>query len=246
MITRVIEILGDIIKSLIPNHQLRTKEWIARLLVSTLIVIIIGAVTVVGLRGTGLGERIGINPVNSSLSQLSHAEFVSSFQDMWQAITGVQEQNSDVRSTFVIALIDKETGNIVSSPEAKSTYGLIWVWSLPADKFSFLNNFQQAFNDLKPKFENKLREEGRCLSGGIEKPVLDSLRRGVSNFQSTHFSICPIFAKKDYRLVAATVAFYRNPNNQELFYYEDLLRRATSFVENKFNSFKTRYEFFYN
>lgn len=242
MFTRVLEILTN----LLPNPTLRTKEWIARLVALAVIAITIGVIAITLLRGTELGERIGFNPISSPLPQLSHAQFTSSVQQMWQEITGLREKNADIRATFVIVLTDKKTGNIVTSVEQERTDVLIWVWSIPVDKFSSLDIFTQAFNDLKPKLEPRLKEVGRCLSGGIEKPVHDFLKRGVNDFQSTHFSICPIFTRRDYRLVAATVAFYINPDNGELFYYEDQLQRSTSFIASKFDNFATPHRFIYN
>lgn len=240
MLEKIINALLDAIKSLLPNQNLPTPIWIIRLCVLSLL----GAAIVFGIRGTPLSDRIGLSkPVE--LPVLNNVEIVKNFRQSYEEISQLREADPNVRATFLAVLIDDATNNIVQMPGIKESRLLLWSWSVPVDKFSYLDVFERAFNTIKGEFQPKLNE-GSCLSGEIQKPVLEILKRGVYDFQSTHFSVCPIFTSQNRRLVAAAIALYKQPGIIQLYSYEDRLQRAANAISTLFYSFAEKYQIIFD
>lgn len=201
---------------------------------------LMGAVIFLGIKGTPLGDKLGLNPI-VQLPSLTHAEVVQNFQQSYEEISQLRESDPNVRATFLVVLIDNSTNNIVQEKNVKDTRLAFWAWSLPVDKFSYLNVFIKAFNSIKGEFQEKLSDDS-CISGAIQKPVLEQLKRGVYDFQSTHFSLCPIFTRQNKRLVAAAIALYKQPDQLQIYFYEDKLQRASSAISTLFYSFTQKYQ----
>ncbi|WP_414589753.1 hypothetical protein [Scytonema sp. PCC 10023] len=240
MIEKIINAFLDVIKSLLPNHNLSTLAWIIRL--SFLSVLVVGIVF--GMKDTPLGDRIGLSK-QIELPLLTHTEVIKNFRQSYEEISQLRESDPNVRATFLVALIDNSTNNIVQSQNIKDTRLMFWAWSVPVDKYSYLDVFERAFNSIKGEFQAKLND-GSCLSGEIQKPVLEQLKRGVYDFQSTHFSVCPVFTSQNKRLVTAAIALYKQPDSLQLYFYEDKLQRAASAISTLFYSFSEKYQIIFD
>ncbi|WP_414589790.1 hypothetical protein [Scytonema sp. PCC 10023] len=240
MVEKIINAVLDVVKSLLPNQNLSTPAWIIRL--SFLGVLVVGIV--VGIKDTPLGDRIGLSK-QVELPALTHTEVVKNFKQSYEEISQLRESDPNVRASFLVTLVDNSTNNIVLTNEVKDTRLMFWAWSLPVDKYSYLDVFERAFNGVKGEFQSKLND-GSCLSGAIQKPVLEQLKRGVYDFQSTHFSICPIFTSKNKRLIAAAIALYKQPDSLQLYFYEDKLQRAASAISTLFYSFSEKYQIIFD
>ncbi len=241
MIEKIINAVTDIVKALLPRSDLSTMSWAIR--ISLLALLCVGIY--IGIKGTPLGDRLGLNPVEE-LPKLTHVEIANSFQQSYEQISQLRESDPNVRATFLMALVDNSTNNIVLSddiPESKTRL-IFWAWSLPVDKYAYLDVFDKSFNQIKKEFLKI--NEGYCLSGEIKKEIAEQLKRGVYDFQSTHFSVCPVFTTSKKRLVAAAIAFYKQPSNYQLYFYEDRLQRATNAIKTLFYSFSNKYEVYFD
>jgi len=68
----------------------------------------------------------------------------------------------------------------------------------------------------------------------------------VYDFQSTHFSVCPVFTSQNKRLVTAAIALYKQPDSLQLYFYEDKLQRAASAISTLFYSFSEKYQIIFD
>lgn len=238
----------NILRDLLPSRDMAIGRWVAQLMMVVFVIVGIGSTAALGLRGTGLGEKWGLNPITKPLPLLTHTEMAATTRQIYEQLSQLRENNPDVRTTFLLTLYDPKTGTLVKAPkfDPKEARVLLWVWSVPVDKFSSLTIIENIFNNLKEEFIPRFSGQSQCISGEIKPLILEQMRRGINDFQSSHFSICPVYTVINRHLIAATVAFYKQPTNFQLYYFEDRLARATDAISPFFYDWSTKYETYFN
>lgn len=265
MIEQVIKFL----QSLVPNSNLPTRDYLARLTGLTAIIILLMMLIYSTLFGTVLGAKWGLEKKQPLLTNLSHYELVKDQRQIWQNLTLLRENDPSITGVFSIVLYDIQTGNILTKPEKELSNGLIYVASIPGEHFNSIDIIENAINKVRPKFQEKFSVEKTCYSGRLKGETLKILKRGIAKLTSTHYAVCPIYAKNGRYLIAATAMFIElpiiptplpdkkkgvkieniDPNVLEEFVdlwgYQDRLQRISGSLEQSLNDFKTPYQFYY-
>lgn len=254
----------DFIKSFIPDPELPTGEYLTRLISLSAITAVIGTLIYFAVSGTVLGARWGLTKTVSDIPNLSHLEFNKDQRESWQALTQLRENDPNVKGAFVAILYNDKTGNILTEDERKESLAMIWVYSIPGQKFNSIDIIETAISKVKPTYQERFNAKRECFASKLTGEPYQVLRRGIEDLQSTHFAVCPIFSKNKNFLIAASFLLLaippdplqspHNPASPEdiityeeltLWGYQDRLRRTTALIDNNFRSFDRPYSFYY-
>jgi hypothetical protein len=252
MFDKVVEIL----KELLPDSDLPTKDYIARITINFLLAVIVAVLLYLTVNNTIIADRIGLSKVDKALPILSHVDLLRDFQTARQVIKQFSDTYTEIKSSFIITLVD-ESGNVItknSSVEQAST--LLWTvttYKGGEDNLYILDETLRKFN----KIIIKELQTGSCTSAKIQGTDLEK-NRAMSEMATTHYVACRVFSKKKV-LVGYTLSFLSftpvlsnnvktkdDVNTILLWAFEDRLLRVTKFIESYFRSFEVQYRVFYN
>jgi hypothetical protein len=245
----------ELLKNLLPDSSLPTKDYIARITINFTLVIIVSLLLYTTINNTILADKMGLSKLEKALPVLSHVDLIRDFQTVRQVIKQFSDAYTEVKSSFIIVLVN-ETGNIVTknSPIEK-TDTLLWTvttYKGGEDSLYILDEIIRKFNkNILPELQNH-----SCTSAKVQGTNLEN-NRAISDMLTTHYVACPIFTKKGV-LVGYTLSFLSltpvplsnkakgDTNTILLWTFEDRLLRVTKFVESYFRSFEVQYKIHYN
>jgi hypothetical protein len=253
----------DFIKGFTPDSKLPTGEYLARVASLSAVLLIIATAVYFAVSGTVLGARWGLVRTVTDITNLSHVEFNKDQRVSWQGLTQLRENDDTIKGAFIAVLYNTDTGNILTKDEHKKSQSMLWVVSIPGNKFNSIDIIETAINKIKPTYQEKFNEKRECFSSRLNGEPLQILRRGIENLKSTPFAVCPIFTKKGDFLIAASFLLIELPPDPlaadretkpseiidyegfTLWGYQDRLRRATALIDDNFRRFDVPHIFYY-
>jgi hypothetical protein len=249
------EFFAEILKALRPDSSLPTKDYVIRIIINFLLAIIVAILFYLTVENTILADKMGIAKVSKNLPVLSHVDLLRDFQTTRQVVKQFSDTYQEIKSSFVILLVD-ETGNVITKPSQISTANTL-IWTVVTfkggeDSLYILDENIRKFN----KEILKVLVNGGCTSSKIIGTHLEKYR-AVTEMQTTHYVVCPIISKKKVMLgyMLSFLSLPPLPINTKkvksteniilLWAFEDRLLRITKFIEFYFDGFENQYKIFY-
>jgi hypothetical protein len=248
--------ISEIIKSLLPDSDLPTKEYIERIIINFLLAILVSVLLYMTINNTILAERMGLSKVEKTLPLLSHVDLLRDIQTTRQVIKQFSDTYTEVKSSFIIVLVD-EAGNIITkSSQTSESNTLMWTITTFKGGEDNLYILEEAIRKFNKIILKAFVFSGGCTSDKIRGTDLEK-NRALSDMTTTHYVACPLFSKKKVML-GYTLSFLSLPavpvnkistkgdgNTVLLWAFEDRLLIVTKVTESYLNGFETEYKFFY-
>lgn len=252
MLDKIVEFLQE----LLPDSNLPTRDYIARVTINFLLAIIVAVLLYLTIDNTILADKMGLSKIEKALPVLSHVDLLRDFQTAKQVIKQFSDSYTEIKSSFIVVLVD-EVGNVITKRELiEKANTLLWTvttYKGGEDSLYILDETIRKFN----KVIVTALQSGSCTSAKIQGTNLEK-DRTLSEMLATHYVACPITSKKGV-LLGYSLSFLSLapvlPNNIKakddantilLWAFEDRLLRVTKFVESYFRNFEVQYRIYYN
>jgi hypothetical protein len=255
MFDKLIELLNE----LLPDSELPTKDYIARVIVNFFLVITLLLGLYFIIENTILADRIGLSKVTKANQVLTHVDLIRDTQATRQIIKQFSDVYTDIRLSFIILLTD-DSGNIITKPTADDKVKTL-IWTII--NYSGGEDSLYVLDEAVSKFNKTLIKElktGGCVSNKITGTTIEK-NRALSASNITHYVSCPIYSKKTELMLGYTLIFLsvnasmpvasgnlksKDADILTIWTYEDRLLRITKLIVPYFRDFENKYTFYYN
>lgn len=225
----ILECLANILRDVIPDKNLPTPVWLARILVLFLIAnsFILGGYFL--LRDTAIGDRYGFRPL-IVVPQLSERDFARIQKTIYGNMARLREDKPEAKAVFLIMGFDEQTGEF-SYLDRTGTM-TIMKWLVATDRFYSPETIDDLWQVNREAYQQLLIDDRKsCITNEIRPVNQGRIRDLWRDIEVDRFVMCPVVNPKKDRTFGTLVVLWQAPKTNIVAADRDMINTVRTYTK---------------